>query len=92
LGSLAVPITSTPLATAIWTANWPTPPEAPWMSTRSPAWMSRASTSVWYAVRPASGTAPASSNDIDAGFRATVRSGAGTSSADVPNAMSSRRT
>ena len=46
----------------------------------------------WYAVSPASGRAAASSNVRLAGLRASVRSGAGTSSAAVPHFTSSRRT
>ena len=53
-------MTCAPSATAICTAKKPTPPDARCTSTRSPSPTSSTSVSAWYAVSPASGSAPAS--------------------------------
>ena len=63
-------VTSAPNAFAIWTANVPTPPEAPLISTFCPAWSSPLSRSPWRAVIAAIGTAAACSNVMFAGFGA----------------------
>ncbi len=87
----AVPMTRAPRARAICTANCPTPPAAACTSTVCPS-RTPARSIDWYAVSPASGTAAASSNVSEAGLRAMVRTGAATSSANVPPCSQSLRT
>ena len=83
---LQVPVTSAPRAFAIWTANGPTLPDAPSMSTRSPGPTVRPSRrrSPWIARIAECGSVAASSNGIAGGISANARSGAVTYSANAP--------
>ena len=60
---LHTPVTSAPSAFAICTANVPTPPPAPTISTFCPGRTFALSRSAWRAVTPEIGTAAASSNE-----------------------------
>ena len=71
LPALAVPYTSAPKCRHSCTAAIPTPPAAACTRTRSPALTCPSSCSAYNAVRYASGTVAASSNDIPAGIFAT---------------------
>src|ERR1700691_2680214 len=75
-------VTSAPSSLAIWTANVPTPPEAPSMRTLWPGCIRPQSRRPWSAVIAAMGTAAASSNDRLAGFGANFSSDAHTYSAN----------
>ena len=76
-------VTSTraPAWAASWTANVETPLPAPSTSTVSPVTRPPRANSARYAVRPASGSAAASSHESRAGFGKTFASGTATSSA-----------
>src|SRR5690348_11234515 len=65
--SLASAITRAPVRTASWTANTPTPPPAPAITTASPAVGATART-VATPVAPATNSAPATSHGTPAGF------------------------
>ncbi len=66
---LATAVTCAPNRFASWTANVPTPPDAPMTSTLSPARISPASRRAWSAVVAASGTAAACSKVSVPGHR-----------------------
>src|SRR5712691_136702 len=68
---LQTAVTSAPNDLAIWTANVPTPPEAPLTRTRCPLWTRPWSRSACSAVLAATGKVAASSNETPAGFRTT---------------------
>jgi hypothetical protein len=67
---LHAPVTSAPRWRAIWTAQLPTPPEAPMTRTRCPGFTAPKSRMNMSAELPPKGMAAASSCDNDAGFRA----------------------
>ena len=69
---LQTPVTSAPIAFAICTAKVPTPPEAPMISTFSPAWTRPWSRTACRAVDPETGTAAACSNERFVGFGASL--------------------
>ena len=71
---LATAVTRAPMAREIWTANVPTPPDAPLTSTWSPAARFASSRSACRAVNAASGTLAASSKARPGGITATVPS------------------
>ena len=81
---LHTPVTSAPIATAICTANEPTPPLAPLTSTRCPAFTAPTSRIPRRAVVAAMGSAAACSNVRLAGFGATLSSAAHAYSAKAP--------
>ena len=81
---LHTPVTSAPIATAICTANEPTPPLAPLTSTRCPACTAPTSRIPRSAVVAAMGSAAACSNVRLAGFGATLSSAAHAYSAKAP--------
>jgi hypothetical protein len=83
---LATPVTSAPYAFAIWTANVPTPPEAPMTSTRSRAVTCPWSRTAWSAVSPEIGRAAACSNVRCRGLGASFAAAAGAYSAKPPSA------
>lgn len=66
----AVATTVAPRALASWTAKWPTPPAAPWIST-VPSAPTSIRSSICSAVSAASGTAAASAELSDGGLHAT---------------------
>ena len=70
---LQTPVTSAPTDFAIWTANVPTPPDAPLISTFCPAWIPPLLMRPCNAVMPAIGDAAASSKETFAGLRAIDR-------------------
>src|SRR6266850_4295165 len=67
-------VTSAPNDLAIWTANVPTPPDAPSTRTLWPRWIRPLSRRPRRAVIAATGTAAASSNDRLVGFAANLSS------------------
>ena len=69
---LQTAVTSAPSHLAIWTANVPTPPDAPWISTCWPGCTLALSRRPCSAVSPPSGVAAACSNEMFAGFSATA--------------------
>src|SRR6266851_2880834 len=77
-------VTSAPNDLAIWTANVPTPPDAPSTRTLWPGWMRPLSRRPSRAVIAAIGTAAASSNELLAGFSANLSSRAHAYSANPP--------
>src|SRR3954467_13276403 len=85
LAVLQTPVTSAPEALAIWTANVPTPPDAPMTSTRCPVetcpWLRTACR----AVDAETGIAAASTGVRPAGAGATFFSEATTYSANDPS-------
>ena len=81
--SIRTPVTSAPSALAICTANVPTPPPAPLISTVIPGW-TFPFRSACNAVTPACGAAAACSKVRFAGFGTIRVSGATTYSANVP--------
>src|SRR5215208_1847712 len=70
---LHTPVTSAPKCLAICTANVPTPPDAPLISTFCPGWICPLSRRPCSAVSAATGTAAACSNVKLAGFGATMK-------------------
>ena len=76
-------MTRAPAATASWTAIRPTPPEAPWIRTVSPA-PTRVTASACTAVAPVSIIPLACSNDSVEGLGITLEAGTVTSSAYAP--------
>ena len=86
LAGLAVAVTWAPSAFAICTANGPTLPDAPSMSTRSPGRIVRPflSRSPWTARIAECGSVAASSKLIEAGIGWNARCGAQTNSAKAP--------
>src|SRR6266851_6735271 len=72
---LHTPVTSALNDLAICTANVPTPPDAPFTRTFYPEWICPLSRRPCRAVSAATGMAAASSNELFAGFNATVFSG-----------------
>src|SRR5579859_7559522 len=71
LAGLHTPVTSAPYALAIWTANVPTPPDAPMISTFCPACTCARSRTAWSAARAETGTAAAWSKERFAGLGAS---------------------
>src|SRR5438067_2593709 len=84
---LVTAVTCPPSAFAIWTANVPTPPPAPWMRTRVPGVTWPRSRSPCSAVRAATPIAPACANDSCGGFGTRRSSLAIANSANVPRAV-----
>ena len=84
--ALHTAVTSAPMSFAIWTANGPTLPDAPSISTRSPDRIDRPfrRRSPWRARIPECGRVAASSNDRPSGIVANARSGAAAYSANAP--------
>ena len=80
---LQTAVTSVPSALAIWTANDPTPPDAPLIRTRCPGFI-RPFRRPCIAVQPAVGSVAASSKDRLAGFDTSAVSGAAANSAYAP--------
>ena len=71
LAVLHTPVTSAPSALAIWTANVPTPPDAPMTSTVWPG-CTFALRTAWSAVTPEMGAAAACSKERFAGLGASL--------------------
>ncbi len=81
---LVTPVTSAPRALAIWTANEPTPPDAPLMRTLWPGWTLPSSRSSCSAVVADTPTADACSKVRLAGFLMNWLSGPWMYSANAP--------
>src|SRR6266498_4978134 len=73
---LHTPVTWAPSALAIWTANVPTPPDAPLIRTFCPGCTCAASRNAFRAAHAAVGMAAACSKVIVAGFGTTLSRGA----------------
>ena len=88
--ALQVPVTSAPRAFATWTANGPTLPDAPSISTWSPGRgvVPSRRRRPWIASTAECGTVAAVSSSMPSGIGSHARSGAATSSANAscPNA------
>ena len=81
---LHTPVTSAPSAFAICTANVPTPPAAPTISTFCPGRTFALSRSAWRAVTPEIGTAAASSNERLSGLGTSFSGRVSANSAKEP--------
>jgi hypothetical protein len=81
----AVPITSAPRVRASWTARSPTPPAAPWISTRCPSLSWPWSNRPCQALSPASGIAAVSTWPSWRGFGARSPAGTTMYSAAAPS-------
>jgi hypothetical protein len=90
--ALHTPVTSAPRALAICTANVPTPPEAPMISTRCPGCTFPASRTATSAVGPEMGTAAACSNVTFAGLGTSLFALATAYSAKAPSDISTTPT
>jgi hypothetical protein len=85
---LHTPMTSAPSAFAIWTANVPTPPEAPLIRTWVPSPTLPRSRMAISAVRPDMTDAAASSKVSPTGFLMNLDAGTTVNSANVPGVAS----
>lgn len=77
-------MTWAPISLASWTATWPTPPAAAWISTRSPGRTRANTVSACQAVIATRGTAAACAKSRFFGFRASAAAGAAVYSAYAP--------